>query len=212
MTLSITTLIVIITVIVSLIAENNYSLKDRLLFSPYHITKYNQYYRFITSGFIHGGYLHLAFNMISLFFFGNNVVEPTFQRIFPGSTGSLFYLILYFGGMIVADIPSFIKNRNSYSYRALGASGAVSAIVFSGIMFYPNIEISLFFIVPIPGFVFAALYLFYSYYQSRYGNDNIGHDAHLFGALFGIVFTIAIYPPVIQIFIENFRNFRFFNR
>ena len=202
---TITNIIVLVTVLVSIAAESNYALKERLIFNPYAIDRYKQYYRFISAGFIHQGYLHLGFNMLALYSFGN-LVERNYMFVGKGFNGQVLYLLLYFVGMIVAHLPAFLKHRNHSYYNALGASGAVSAVVFAGIMFYPTQQILVFFI-PMPGFIFGALYLFYSFYQSRYGNDNIGHDAHFFGALFGIIFTIAIYPPVLEIFIDSFRNY-----
>lgn len=105
------------------------------------------------------------------------------------------YLVLYFGGMVVADIPSYLKNKNNYQYRSLGASGAVSAVVFAGIVFYPTMKMGFFFIPPvIPAYIFGPLYLIYCIYAAKKSGDNINHDAHLWGALFGLVFPIALHP------------------
>ena len=206
MTLNI--LIIIITVIMSIGA---WSRSDRLakwIMNPYRVNRNREYYRFITSGMIHNDYVHLFVNMLVLYSFGM-IVEQIF-RIMYGSGGYLLYSVLYFTGMIVADIPSYIKYRNNPGYNSLGASGAVSAVVFCSILFNPTDKILLFFILPMPGFIFALLYLIYSYYEGRRMAGNVNHDAHLYGALFGLVFTIAIYPPVLTNFIDRITTYKLF--
>jgi membrane associated rhomboid family serine protease len=105
------------------------------------------------------------------------------------------YLVLYFGGMVIADIPSYLKHRNDYQYRSLGDSGAVSAVVFAGILFYPTMKMGFFFIPPIiPAYIFGPLYLMYCIYAAKQSRDNVNHDAHLWGALFGLAFPLALHP------------------
>jgi membrane associated rhomboid family serine protease len=206
--LSITVILIAINVIVSLYALSNQSVLQRWMMNPYRIDKNKEYYRFLTSGLIHADYMHLLFNMITLYYFGG-MVESYYAYIFPGITGSVLYILLYFVGMVVADIPSFLKHRNHPAFNALGASGAVSAVLFAGILFQPMMGIGIMFIpIPIPGFIFGLLYLAYSYFQGRRGNDNIGHDAHFFGAVFGIVFTIVLHPAALQGFINQVSQFR----
>ena len=147
--------------------------------------------------------------MLTLYFFGG-MIEQIFGQLF-GASGPLFLIGFYLIGILVSDIPSFLKHRNDPGYNSLGASGGVSSILFAAILFYPLIKISLMFIpIGIPGFIFGGLYLAYSYYESRRGAGNINHDAHLYGALFGILFMIVVYPPVLPSFIEQIAGWRLF--
>jgi membrane associated rhomboid family serine protease len=137
------------------------------------------------------------------------VIEQVFGSYF-GSRGTVYYLLLYFLGMIVADIPSLIKYRNNPAYNSLGASGAVSAVVFSSIIFYPTARVCVFVMLCLPGFIFAILYLLYSYYQGKRMADHVNHDAHFYGALFGVIFSLLVSPSVIGRFFEQVLNFSFF--
>jgi membrane associated rhomboid family serine protease len=163
---------------------------DRLIFHPYTIAHDpSQWYRSITCGFIHDDFMHLAFNMFSFDMFGD-FVEKFFEIIF-GSLGSVFYILLYISSLIVCIIPTYMTHHKQYRYRSLGASGAVSAIVFVGIFLQPTLQIGFFIIPPIiPGFVFGPLYLALTVYLSKNGPGSINHSAHLWGALYGIVFLI----------------------
>lgn len=184
----ITYLIIFITAIVSFLSFYNLSLMGELIFDPYLIQKNNQWYRFLTSGFIHADINHLFFNMLSLYMFGG-ITEGAFKELF-GNQGATLYLILYLLSIIVAVIPTFFEHRSSFQYRSLGASGGVSAIVFAGILFYPNIKIGLFILPPIiPGYIFGPIYLAATIYLGRQGKGNINHSAHFWGAAFGIVFV-----------------------
>ena len=189
--LSITVIIVIITAIVSISAFSNEKIMGDLIFYPPAISSRNQYYRFITSGFIHADFMHLLFNMFSFYLFGQ-IVEEKFVNIF-GDGGKLLYLLLYVLALVVSILPTYSKHRNDPQYRSLGASGAVSAVVFAGLMIYPQMKIGLFILPPvIPGFIFGPLYLIISAYLDKKGGDNINHSAHIWGALFGVAFlTIA---------------------
>jgi len=206
--MSLTILLIVVTAITSILAWNNPDRLSKWIMNPYQVSRKKEYYRFISSGFIHNDYMHLIFNMITLYYFGD-VIEKIFGYYF-GFTGLVYFLALYFIGMIVADIPSYLKYRNFSGYNSLGASGAVSAVVFSSILFNPTTKICLYFAFCIPGFIFGILYLLYSYYQGRHMADNINHDAHLYGALFGLVFSIAVYPSVIGKFIDQIMSFRLF--
>jgi membrane associated rhomboid family serine protease len=146
--------------------------------------------------------------MITLYFFGR-IIEAVFQAIF-GSRGSIYFIALYLMAIIVSDIPSYFKYRNIPGYSSLGASGGVSAIVFAFILFLPLEKINIYLILPVPGFILGGLYLIYSYYQGRKGGDHINHDAHLYGALFGLIFCVILYPPSVQNFIDQLRNWRIF--
>lgn len=189
--ISITFIIIIATVIVSVIAFKNEEVMENLIFYPPAVTDRNQFYRFITSGFIHADVAHLAFNMISFFLFSNALVEPAFMEFF-GDYGRAMLLLMYLLALIVALLPTYFKNKNNENYRSLGASGAVSAVVFAGIMISPLSQLGFFIIPPIiPGFIFGPLYLVLSFYMDKRGGDNINHSAHIWGALFGVIFMIV---------------------
>jgi membrane associated rhomboid family serine protease len=190
--LTITLIIIIITGIISFTAFNNQKIIDDLIFYPPAITKQNQWYRFFTCGLIHADITHLLFNMFSLYMFGEFVERSFSTDILFGGKGKLLYLIMYLLALFVCLIPTFIKHKNDYNYRSLGASGAVSAVVFAGILFDPTAKIGLFFIPPIiPGYIFGPLYLILSTWLEKRSQDNVNHSAHIWGALFGIIFIIA---------------------
>jgi len=199
--MNLTYILIGITVIVSWISFQDQNTLRKLIMNPYVINTRNEYYRFITSGFIHKDISHLLFNMISLYFFGV-VVEQIFQAIF-GDKGSIYFIALYVLGIVVSDIPSYFKHRSNPAYNALGASGGVASVIFASIIFLPLNKICLYFALCIPGFILGTLYLIYSYYSGRKANDNINHDAHLYGALFGLIFSAVMYPPSIRNFIEQ---------
>src|SRR6185437_10392350 len=180
MNTSITVILVIITVILSFYAWNKPEIFNKWLFNPYRVKNNNEYYRMLTSGFIHGDYMHLAFNMISLYYMGT-ALEQVFNVLF-GATGPLYYITLYLVAIVVSDLPSFFKHQRNRSYNSLGASGAVSAVIFAGILFFPTQNIYIFFALPIPAFIFGVLYLVYSYYQGRNTRQIVNHDAHFYGA------------------------------
>ena len=189
--LSMTLIIIIITVLVSFSALRNEKIMNDLIFYPPAVSANRQYYRFITCGFIHADIAHLLFNMLSLYLFGR-FVEEQFADIF-GTAGKILYLVMYLMGLIVSILPTYFKNKNNQYYRSLGASGAVSAVVFAGLMIRPQLEVGFFIIPPIiPGFVFGPLYLIISAYLDRKGGDNINHSAHIWGALFGVAFLIIV--------------------
>jgi membrane associated rhomboid family serine protease len=188
----ITLTIIIVTCVITLTGFKNGKVVDELIFWPPAINKKHQYYRFITCGLIHADYMHLIFNMLTLYFFGT-FMEAHYQ----GELGlqKWYYLALYIGALIVSNIPTYLKHRNDYNYRSLGASGAVSAVLFAFILLYPWQRIVVL-VFPVPAIVYGVLFLVYSAYMSRKGGDNVNHDAHFYGALFGILFTIAVSPDV----------------
>lgn len=191
MELSPTLAIVIITGLASLLAFNNPKLMDDLIFYPPAITRRHQWYRFFTCGLIHADAAHLIFNMISLYMFGR-FVERAFLAIFHGS-GKLLYVAMYVLALLVSLLPTFVKNRNDVNYRSLGASGAVSAVVFAGLLIAPYLEVGFFFLPPIiPGFVFGPLYLIISAVLDKRGGGNINHSAHVWGALFGLLYVLVV--------------------
>jgi membrane associated rhomboid family serine protease len=191
--LSITLIIIISTCLVSFSAFGNERMKENMLFWPAEIDSQKQYYRFLTYGLIHADLIHLAFNMIALYSFGEYVERYLFSHpdLFA-EKGKLIYLVLYISAIIISPLPDYFKHRNSYAYRALGASGAVSAIVFAGIMLQPKLPIQILFIpFDIPGYIFGVIFLLLSVVLARKGGDNIGHGAHFTGAIYGLVFTIV---------------------
>jgi membrane associated rhomboid family serine protease len=197
-----TYLIIFITAAISAFAMSNEELFTKLRFNAYDVKHSNQWYRFFTYGFLHAGYVHLFINMLVLYSFGV-IVESYFKIYFPQKAG-LYYILLYVGGLILSIIPSYGKHKNDVFYNAVGASGAVAAVVFASIILYPAGKIYLFLIpVPIPAPVFGVLYVAYEYYMAKNSRDNIGHDAHLWGALFGLVFTIALKPGLVWIFLQQ---------
>jgi membrane associated rhomboid family serine protease len=207
MTLSI--ILIAATVAASMYAWNHQDKYHKWMMNPYSVVHKHQYYRMVTSGFIHTGYVHLLFNMITLYFFGD-VIERIF-RYYYGGAGVLYFLLLYFLGMVIADIPSLLKYRNNPNYNSLGASGAVSAVVFASILFNPTAKICVFLpILCLPGFIFGILFLIYSYYQGKRMADHINHDAHLWGALFGVIFSIILQPRVVVSFFDQILNYKIF--
>lgn len=193
----ITLAIILISGIMSYLAEENQHYKSRWLVSPYFIKHKQQYYRMISGGFIHQGYLHFGINMYVFFMFGQPL-EHQFAILFGNELGMILYASLYLLGIIFANLLSLYKYQNTPNYAALGASGAVSAVVFSMIMFNPLQGIGIIFIPNffIPGFIFATLYLLYSSLMANRGQDNVDHGAHFMGAIFGFLFTVIIYPPI----------------
>ena len=186
--------LIAINVIISLIGFSNADFLDKAMLWPYRVKRENQYYRFISSGFIHADFIHLLFNMFSFYYFGTEI-EQYFSQY--GLGGNISYLLLYFLAIIVADIPSYIKNQDNPGYKSLGASGAVSAVIFACILFDPWGTILIYFI-PMPFIVFAFVYLGYCIYMSKKNIGHINHDAHLWGSVFGLVFTavlIALLSP-----------------
>jgi len=190
MHLDITTIIIIITALVSIGGFSNPKIIDDLIFYPPAVSKHNQWYRFFTCGLIHADVGHLIFNMLSLYLFGR-FVEDKFIEIFPDN-GKWLYLLMYITSLLVCLLPTYFKNRENYSYKSLGASGAVSAVVFAGLMIAPYVEVGFFLIPPIiPGFIFGPLYLLITAWLDKKGGGNINHSAHLWGALYGILFIIV---------------------
>ena len=188
--MTLTLIITIATVGISLVAMNNQTLMDKCIFHPYSIAKDpSQWYRAVTCGFIHADIPHLAFNMFSFYMFGD-FVEKYFIVLF-NENGKGLYLAMYLTALVVCLIPTYIMQRNNKQYRSLGASGAVSAVVFAGVFLDPTIKIGLFIIPPIiPGFIFGPLYLLMTIYMSKRGGDNINHSAHFWGSVWGVGFLI----------------------
>ena len=196
-----TIILIVITVAVSYAAFKSPKLMDQLQFNASKIVHKKEYHRLITHAFIHANWEHLFVNMIVLFSFGQ-AIEAYFKYNF-GNNAILDYVLLYFGGILVSNIYALIKHRNNYFYNSVGASGAVSAMLFAAIFFDPWNLIYFFGILPIPGIVFAGLYLVYSYQMSVKQKDNVAHDAHFLGALFGFIFPILLNPMLFESFLDK---------
>ena len=187
--MSITFLIIVITSVTSFIAFTKHSLREDLLFWPYKIKREGQLYRFITHGALHADAMHLIFNMISFYSFGVALENYLFLAIF-GEMSRAVLAIMYVTAIVVAVIPDYFKYNDRSFYRSLGASGAVSAVVFSAITIQPKMPIQFFFIpYPIPGYVFGIGFLILSAALAKKGTGNIGHNAHFWGSIYGILFT-----------------------
>jgi membrane associated rhomboid family serine protease len=205
--ISVTICIIILSVAASFYAWSNQTVFANWLFVPAYIKRYKQYWRFLTSGFIHADYYHLFFNMLSFYYAGESL-EGFFKSNFGYEKGILFYLGLYLGGIIVADLPTYFKNQNNSQYPgSLGASGAVSAVLFAIMLFNPWAEVRVFFAIPMPFIVFAALYVAFSIYMSKRNLDNVNHDAHLYGALYGVVYMAVVVPEIIPHFFNQLTSF-----
>lgn len=202
-----TLVIVIINVLASLYAWSNNEVYQKWMLNPYKINHDGQYYRFITSGFIHADFVHLLFNMIALYSFGSNL--EYYLMAYTGGDYGWYYYGIYLAALVISDIPTYLKHKHSPGYNALGASGAVSAVVFACVLINP-LSMLLFFFIPMPAFIFGFAYLFYSYYLSNKAQGGVNHDAHFYGALCGILAIIAIYPPVVPKFFEQISSWSVF--
>jgi membrane associated rhomboid family serine protease len=203
----ITLIIVAITVVVSIAAMDNMTLKNKLMFNAYMINHRKEWYRFFSNGLIHADWIHLLFNMYALWMFGKGVETMyQFENVY-GDKGSLFFILLYIGGLVMSSLYSYEKNKNNIYYNSLGASGAVSAVIFAFIVLNPTAQLGFMFIpVPIPAYLFGLIILGIEHYLSRRGNTGIAHDAHFWGSVFGILFTIALKPSLAIDFIQKIQG------
>lgn len=202
------TILVIIISICSVIAFRFNALFDRFDLRPYRIQRNKEYYRIFTHAFLHADYIHLGVNMLVLWSFGKSV-ENIFQSLSSYDYIQNPYLHLVFliiAGIVVSTITTIRKYKNDAGYSAVGASGLVSAIVFTHIFFQPMEKIYFFFAIPIPGILFGILYMAYSSYMGKKNKDNINHEAHIWGAILGLIYPIIMNPKLISLFIENFKN------
>ncbi len=206
----ITKIISVIVFLVSMQGFNDRSLFERFKHSPYRVVHYKEYYRLLTSGFLHGSWVHLLVNLFVFWQFGDFVENFIFISVFGKVLGSFLYLLLVLLAIVVGNIPSTIKHKNDMYYGAIGLSGAVSAILFSYVLISPWSKIYLYAIIPIYTVVAAILYLVYSQWAANNSRDNVDHSAHFYGAIFGLVYTIAVYPAIVPYFIERLiQNFPF---
>ena len=192
-----TWLLIDLTVLVSWQAFEKPRLLDRLLLWPPAIDRSRQYDRLVTHGFVHADWQHLLFNMITLYFFGRAV-----EGVFTDLIGQAGFVLFYLSAVVVAMLPTYLRHRHDPRYRSLGASGAVSAVLFAYILMAPWSLIFVF-VLPVPAIVYAVFYVGYSIWMDRQGRDNVNHSAHLWGAGYGLLFTVMMEPRVIPYFLQQ---------
>ncbi|MDY0253522.1 MAG: rhomboid family intramembrane serine protease [Tenuifilaceae bacterium] len=200
-----TFLIIAITGIVSFLAFSNKELMGKLLLSPYQVKHRKQWYRVLSHALVHADFMHLLINMIVFLSFGL-AVESIFKQLEQqGVIGNatLHFLTLYMGGVVISCLTTLGKHKDNYYYQAVGASGAVSAVVFTSIFFRPLDNLYIMGILPVPAIIFGVAYLVYSHYMSRKTIDNINHDAHFIGAVFGFIYPLLIDPKLIRVFLSQ---------
>ena len=200
-----TFIIIIVTSIISVIAFSRGDILDKMMLNPFRVFHRKELYRLITHGFLHSDWTHLIINMFVLYFFGRNV-ENWFRELkLEGYINSvtITYSLLYFGGIIISSLLTLFRYRNDRWYNSIGASGAVSAVVFTSIFFSPLERIYFFAVIPIPGIAFALIYLIYSSFMSRRSKDNINHDAHFLGAIYGLFFPMLISLDMLTHFLKG---------
>jgi membrane associated rhomboid family serine protease len=193
----VTLLLIVVTAIVSWMALHNRRVMDRLILWPPAIRRHHQYDRLVTHGFVHADLSHLLFNMITLYFFGRLA-----EQFFVPYIGELGFALFYLSALVVAILPTYIRHRHDPSYRSLGASGAVSAVLYAFILLKPWSMIFVFF-VPLPAILYGAMYVGYSIWMDRHGDDNVNHSAHLWGAGYGMLFTLLLEPRVWPAFLQE---------
>lgn len=196
-------LIFALTIGLSIYTFSNPEWFGKLMLHPYSVYRdKSRWYTVLTSGLIHKDWGHLLFNMITFYFFAFTLEGMLVGQ--SGPIGHLYFALIYVVSLILSDIPTILQHKDNYGYHSLGASGAISAVLFSFILFYPKMMLYLFFALPIPAFVFAFGYIAYCIWASKNARDGINHDAHLFGALSGLILTILFYPWAIRHFIDQF--------
>lgn len=203
--MGITTILIIVVCAASLYAWNTPEAFQKMILNPFTVHQRKEYYRFITSGFIHSSYTHLGFNMYAMYIFGKGV-EVGFGQLF-GDLWMVHFVALFVLGIIVSDIPTFLKFKNLPHYNSLGASGGVSSIVFAFVFMFPTQKLG-FILWPegIPAYLFGGIYLAFSSYQDKKNNDNTNHSAHFWGSIFGIIYLVVLKPQLLLHFIEQVTN------
>ena len=200
MEFSITLAIIVVTSLVSWLGFNNEALRNALVLWPPAVTRGHQYHRFLGYGVVHADFMHLLFNMFTLYFFGR--LMEGFYAQYLGQAGFLWF---YLSALVVSALPSYLKHRDDPDYVTLGASGAVSAVLFAFILLRPW-ETLLIYFIPVPAIIFAALYTGYSVYMNHRKADRINHSAHLAGAAYGVLFTVLMEPKVLSHFMAELMN------
>ena len=192
-----TLILIAVTVLVTWLAFNNPRLLDRLILWPPAIDRKHQYDRLLTHGFIHADWQHLLFNMITLFFFGRFA-----EQVISSMIGPVGFVLFYLSAIVIAILPTYLRHRHDVQYRSLGASGAVSAVLFAFILVQPWSPIFVFFL-PVPAILYGVFYVGYSFWMDRQGGDNTNHNAHLSGAIYGVLFMLLMEPRIAGLFLER---------
>ena len=199
----VTLILILITAAVSILCFMGVLNINALKFNAYNVWHRKQWYRMFSYGLVHWGWGHLFFNMLTLYFFGT-VVAQYFQAAFGSTSGIILYVVFYASAIAVSTVGDLIKYKNAPGYNAVGASGAVSAVLFASILFEPKMGIYIYLIpIPVPGYTFAPLYLLYCWYMAKRNMDNIGHTAHFWGAVYGLVFPLVFRPDIFQHFLAQ---------
>jgi membrane associated rhomboid family serine protease len=194
--LPVSTLVIASVVVVTLIGFASRAIRNMLVLNPYAVRHRLQIYRLVTGAWVHADVSHLLFNMLTLYFFADNVVR---------AVGPAKFLVLYFTAVVAAHVPTTLRRSNDPKYNSLGASGAVAAVMFSAILLYPGLKLSLLFLpIPIPGYAYALGYLAYSVWSSYRGRDGVNHDAHFAGAIYGSLLTYAFDPDRVSRTLRTF--------
>lgn len=191
-----------ITGLVSYKAFEDPGLKYKLMFNAYQVKHRKEYYRMLSHGIIHADWTHLLINAFVLYSFGR-IIEFWFIQDFGVLMGRVNFLILYIGGVVLSSVYSLAKHQDNPNYNSLGASGATSAVLYSFILIAPNEHLQLYFFIPIKAWIFGIVYLLYSHYMAKKNMDNIGHEAHISGAIYGVVITAFFEPELLSSFIEK---------
>lgn len=200
--MSISIALCIITGLISYQGFQNRSIVEKLKHHPVSEQQNKEYYRLLSSGFVHGGWLHLLINLFVLYTFGP-VVEREYEGVFGSTFGPIMFLLMYLSAIAFADLPTLFKHKNNPSYAAVGASGAVSGVIFIYVLFNPWHQLALYGIIPFRAILGAVAYLAYSVWASKNRNDGIDHSAHFAGALYGMAFTIIFCPSVLSLFYKE---------
>jgi len=195
-TITMTLVLVAITVAISIAGFNNLRVIESLIFSPLAVLRNRDWHRLVTYGFIHADGTHLLFNMVTLFFFGPQVEAALVPRI-----GSAGYILFYLAALVVSILPSMWRHRNDAKWLSLGASGAVTAVLFAFILLRPWAMIVVF-VVPMPAILYAVVYVAYTIWADRRQRDRVNHSAHLWGAAFGVLFMVALSPRIVPAFLD----------
>ena len=199
----ITLIIIAVTALVSILCFSGTLDVNAWMFNAAKVWHRRQWYRMLSYGLVHSGWGHLFFNMLTLYFFGS-VVEQYFGAAFGGTLGIVLYIVLYVSAIAVSSVWDLIKYKDSPGYNAVGASGAVSAVLFASILFEPKMGIYIYLIpIPVPGYIFAPLYLLYCWYMAKRNKDNIGHTAHFWGAVYGFAFPLVCRPDIFDHFLAQ---------
>ena len=199
----VTLIIIAVTCLVSILCFTGTLDSNSLQFNAWEVWHRRKWYRMFSYGLVHGGWGHLLFNMLTLYFFGT-VVERYFAAAFGSTSGIILYVLLYVSALAVSTVGDLLKNKDNPYYSAVGASGAVSAVLFASILFEPKMGIYIYLIpIPVPGYIFAPLYLLYCWYMAKRNMDNIGHTAHFWGAVYGLLFPLAIRPDLFLFFLSQ---------